>query len=312
MKDWPLSNYPISIALLLLAVTATTLAISDEQLAERLAIYAYYFLVIGVAIRFIELWLPEDTLQRLNSAQKQLSIFSVYIKQHGSMYIRNTGILLKKMYGRLKLYLHKAFFEMRVRISDFKKQNPPESIHAHIQESGDMLKRQYLKLQRLHIIDPGKNIAIISDISRNIAIFLSVVLIISLIYGMAIAWGFVNGYVYSLIYGILGCFAFFVILRVRISDIKKQHPPELKHAQNGGMLKPQHLKLRLHIINPGKNIALISDISRNIAIYLSLFLLISLIYGMTIDWWFVKRYLYNLIYTILGCISFYILLRVRF
>jgi len=38
---------------MLIAVTAATLAIGDEKLAERLAIYAYYFLVIGVAIRFL-------------------------------------------------------------------------------------------------------------------------------------------------------------------------------------------------------------------------------------------------------------------
>jgi len=202
---WPPSNYPILISLMLLAITAFTLAIGEQQLAERLAIYAYYFLAIGVFFRFIELVLPEDTL---NQTKKRISIFSVYIKQQGSIYIRNTGIMLKNLYSRLKLYLHRAILEMRVRISDFKKHHPPELIRAHIQ-------RHYLKLQNLHIAKPGKNIEVISDISRNIAIFLSVFLVISLIYGRTIDWWFVKSYLYNLVYAILGCFTLYILLRVR-------------------------------------------------------------------------------------------------
>jgi len=121
MNDWPHSNYPISIALMLFILTAATIVNGNGQLAEELAIYAYYFLVTGVAIRFIELSLPQDTLQRLNSPRKLFSDFSVYLKQHLCFLIQNTGIMLKNLYGRLKSYLHKALFEMRVRISEIKK-----------------------------------------------------------------------------------------------------------------------------------------------------------------------------------------------
>ena len=209
------SSYPILIAFLLLAVTAATLAIGNEQLAEKLAIYVYYFLVMSVAIRFLELSLPEEALQRLNPAKKHISVFSLYIKQHGSMYILNTGIMLKNMYDRLMYYFHRAVLEMMGRISDFKKHHPPESIRAHIQEIGGTLKQQYLKLRRLHIVNPGKNIALISDISRNIAIYLFVFLLISLIYGMTINWWFVNRYLYNLIYAILGSLTLYILLRVR-------------------------------------------------------------------------------------------------
>lgn len=307
---WQPSNYSIYIALVLLAATAVTLSMGDEKLAEKLAIYAYYFMVIGVAIRFFGLLLPEDTLQRFKPARKCNSVFSDSIKHHGSMYIRNTGIMFKNLCGRLKLYLRRAILEISGHISDFIKRHLLESIST---QNRERFKQKYSFLQRFHIIDPGKNISVISEIFRNIAIFLSGVLILFLIYGLVIDWEYIKGYVYNLICAIIGGFALYIILRVRISGFKRQHPPELMHAQDANILKRQHLDMRrLHIIEPGKNIALISDISRNIAIFLSVFLLISLIYGITIDWWFVKRYLYNLIYAILGCFTVYILLRVRF
>lgn len=68
--DWPPSNYPILAAILLLMATAVSLAAGmSEDYANQLAIYAYYFLVIGISIRFIELgvsgekkeWLVEKT-----------------------------------------------------------------------------------------------------------------------------------------------------------------------------------------------------------------------------------------------------------
>jgi len=57
--NWPLSNYPIFIALILLVVTAVTLSMGDEKQAEDYAIYAYYFLVLGVGMRFLEFTVPE-------------------------------------------------------------------------------------------------------------------------------------------------------------------------------------------------------------------------------------------------------------
>jgi len=76
MNDWPPSNYPILIALMLLAVTALTLAIGDDKLAQDLAIYAYYLLVTGVIIRIFQLVLPKDTLHKHNPpAKKRISLF---------------------------------------------------------------------------------------------------------------------------------------------------------------------------------------------------------------------------------------------
>jgi flagellar biosynthesis protein FlhB len=167
-------NYPFLIVLMLLTATAVTLAIGDEQLAETLTIYAYYFLVIGIAIRFFELSLPEDTLQRLNPEKDRISFFS-----------------------------------------DFKRQYPPEMIVMRIREMISDLNRQFKKLRRPHIVNPGKNIALISEISINVAIFLSVFFIFSLVYGITIDWWFVRGYFHNLIFAILGFLTLYMILRVR-------------------------------------------------------------------------------------------------
>ena len=64
--DWPISNYPIFFALVLLAATAITLSMGNEPHAEEFAIYAYYLLVIGVTIRFFELALPDRFHQKFN------------------------------------------------------------------------------------------------------------------------------------------------------------------------------------------------------------------------------------------------------
>ncbi len=196
MNDWPPSNYPILIALMLLAVTALTLAIGDDKLAQDLAIYAYYLLVTGVVIRFFELALPKYSLQKHNPPDmKRISLFSNSIKNHGLLFIRNMGIMLKNLYAWLQSRLRRVIFEMKVRISGF--------------------KRQFLKLRRLHIVNPGKNITLISEISMNIGIFLSVFFIFSLIYGITIDWWFVKGYLNNLIFTILGCFILYIVLRVR-------------------------------------------------------------------------------------------------
>lgn len=48
------SRYPIASALFLLVVCAITLAQGYEENANRIAIYAYYGLVIGVSLQFVE------------------------------------------------------------------------------------------------------------------------------------------------------------------------------------------------------------------------------------------------------------------
>lgn len=70
LENWPLSNYPIFLALILLVATAATLSMEDEHKAENFAIYAYYFLVIGVAIRFLEFTLPGNILSRAINGTK--------------------------------------------------------------------------------------------------------------------------------------------------------------------------------------------------------------------------------------------------
>ncbi|MFZ3383302.1 MAG: hypothetical protein WA144_05200, partial [Candidatus Methanoperedens sp.] len=178
-------------------VTALTLAIGDDKLAQDLAIYAYYLLVTGVVIRFFELALPKYSLQKHNPPDmKRISLFSNSIKNHGLLFIRNMGIMLKNLYAWLQSRLRRVIFEMKVRISGF--------------------KRQFLKLRRLHIVNPGKNITLISEISMNIGIFLSVFFIFSLIYGITIDWWFVKGYLNNLIFTILGCFILYIVLRVRL------------------------------------------------------------------------------------------------
>jgi len=64
-ENWPLSNYPIFIALVLLVATAVTLSMGAEKQAEDYAIYAYYFLVLGVGIRFLEFTVPENMRSRV-------------------------------------------------------------------------------------------------------------------------------------------------------------------------------------------------------------------------------------------------------
>ncbi len=52
-------------ALILLAATAVTLSMGDKKRAEDYAIYAYYFLVLGVGIRFLEFTLPGNMRSRM-------------------------------------------------------------------------------------------------------------------------------------------------------------------------------------------------------------------------------------------------------
>lgn len=65
---WPLSNNPILGAILLLIASALSLALGrSESYANQLAIYAYYFLVIGVVIRIVEMTLPDSAIDKVNS-----------------------------------------------------------------------------------------------------------------------------------------------------------------------------------------------------------------------------------------------------
>lgn len=55
------SRIPIAFALLLLIISAFVLAYKNEALANQIAIYAYYYLVVGVLLQLIEyIRNPED------------------------------------------------------------------------------------------------------------------------------------------------------------------------------------------------------------------------------------------------------------
>src|SRR3990172_6162976 len=65
MEDWPISNYPILLALMLLVVIAISIGLGNSETSNQLAIYTYLLLFFGVAIRFLELTLPETLIQRI-------------------------------------------------------------------------------------------------------------------------------------------------------------------------------------------------------------------------------------------------------
>jgi hypothetical protein len=92
---WPPSNYPIFLALVLLAAMVVTLAMGDELRAEELAIYAYYLLVIGVAIRFFELSLPENALVRLGVVKVRFLGWMLWLVQRIWDISRNIGSKLR-------------------------------------------------------------------------------------------------------------------------------------------------------------------------------------------------------------------------
>ena len=153
LKDWSPSNYPIFLVLVLLLATAVILSIGDESHAESLAIYAYYFLVIGVAVRFFELALPDSTLQRLDM--------------------------------------------VKMCALDWLKRYALES--ANNQKIARMLKIPHFYQPKLE-----KILVPVAEISRNVSILLSVFFLISLIYGLMVDWRFVKMYIPNLVLIILG------------------------------------------------------------------------------------------------------------
>jgi hypothetical protein len=162
LKDWPSSNYPIFLALVLLATTTITFSMGDEPRAESLAIYAYYFLVIGVAVRFFELALPDNILQRLGMAK--IHILD-WLEQHALESANNQKII------------------------------------------------RMLKIPHFHHTKHMKILVPIAEISRNISILLSVFFLISLIYGLMVDWWFVKGYIPNLVLVILGSLVLYFFTR---------------------------------------------------------------------------------------------------
>jgi len=206
------SNYLIFIALMLLTATAATLAIGDDNRAEELAIYAYYFLVIGVVIRFLELSLPENILQMFRSS---ILYIADYIVRHVSKSIDLAILMMDKMLQWLYIRmpdLYWAIIETKMRISRYLK---------HALKSRDVdqkiaiiFNRPYTKKQRLQRTELEEKIAVISDVTRDIAVLLCVFFIISLIYGLMGNWYFVRGYLSNLVLFVLGFLTLYILTRM--------------------------------------------------------------------------------------------------
>lgn len=73
-ENWPLSNYPILMAIILLVATAIFIGLGESDVyANQLAIYAYFLLVTGVTIRFFELTLPETFIKKIKEKIPELT-----------------------------------------------------------------------------------------------------------------------------------------------------------------------------------------------------------------------------------------------
>lgn len=194
-EGWPPSNYPIFLALVLLAATAVTLAMGDESQAEELAIYAYYFLVLGVAIRFFELALPEKSVEKLVTAY---GYTAGWIKRHSF----RVYIFVNKIFGniivRLKIEIP---FKERINVGRYFDEK------SYISRLQRKIKISFGGINASRYMDE------ISYTTRNIAIFLSVFFLISLVYGMMIDWLYVKKYLYNLVLIIFGFLTLHIITR---------------------------------------------------------------------------------------------------
>lgn len=206
------SNYPIFIALMLLAYTAATLATGDEKRAEELAIYAYYFLVIGVIIRFLELALPGNILQKFRSSiMYSTDYINRYVMKSINLNMLKLDEIPKWLYIRMP-GLYWVIIETKMRISRYMKHAlKPIDVDQKI---AIILNRPYTKKQRLQRTKLEKKITVISNVSRDVVIFLSVFFIISLIYGLMGNWYFVRGYLSNLVLFILGFLTLYIVTKV--------------------------------------------------------------------------------------------------
>ena len=199
-NNWPPSNYPIFLALVLLAATAVTLAMGDETQAEELAIYAYYFLVIGVGIRFFELALPENSIDRVASIY---GFVTKSTKRH-TLWVKN---FVKQMFGNITPKLN-VKMSLKDRINAIRHFN-----------DNSYLSRLQQKITKSYEggINVSKYMDEISYTTRNVAILLSVFFFISLIYGVMIDWLFVKKYLSNLVLIIFGFLTLHIFTRKKTS-----------------------------------------------------------------------------------------------
>ena len=178
-SDWPPSNYPIFLALVLLAATAVTLAMGDEPRAEELAIYAYYLLVIGVTIRFFELALPDNTPQRIGSAKRRVLRW------------------VDKRSPRINKYPSKDVIS-----------NITYKLHLPCKESiAEIETKMNQTIKKSHLV-------YIQDVSKDVSIYLLVLFLILSFYGFMFGWWIVRGYLEELALIIIGFFAMYLLLSI--------------------------------------------------------------------------------------------------
>jgi hypothetical protein len=177
-SDWPPSNYPIFLALVLLVATAVTLAMGDEARAENLAIYAYYLLVIGVAIRFLEISLPDDTAKKIKSAAVRISATIQELSARGSSYAKNVLIFQK------------------------------------IREFIPSIEHKPISMPSIGKVINQSNLVLMKNISKEVSIYLGVLLSVMYVYGSIFEWWIVWGYMEKLVLVVIGSFSTYLLLRI--------------------------------------------------------------------------------------------------
>ena len=193
-EGWPPSNYPIFLALVLLVATAVTLAMGDEKRAEDLAIYAYYLLVIGVAIRFFELALPENTLVRLR-------VVKVRFLGWMRLLVQRIWDIGRRIGTKLRL--------LEVRIPDFGLPG------VRLPE----IRLPEVKISNVHRAGLKNSIVYLCDVSKNVTVFLSLAFLILLIYGLMIDWWSVKGYFSNFVLVILGFFTMYFFTKQLVGSL---------------------------------------------------------------------------------------------
>lgn len=177
-SDWPPSNYPIFLALVLLVATAVTLSMGDETRAENLAIYAYYLLVIGVTIRFLEISLPDDTAKKIRSAAVRISATIQELSARGNRYAKNVLIFQK------------------------------------IREFIPSIENKPISMPSIGKVINQSNLVLMKNISKEVSIYLGVLLAVMYVYGSIFEWWIVWGYMEKLVLVVIGFSSTYLLLRI--------------------------------------------------------------------------------------------------
>jgi hypothetical protein len=153
----------------------------DETHAEELVIYAFTLLVIRVALHFLELSLTENTLTRLGVVRVRFLGWILWLVREIWGTSRNIGSKLRSQ---------------DVRIPGLPEVRLPE-----------------VKISSVHREELKNSIAYLSDVSKNITIFLSLAFLILLIYGLMIDMWTAKGYFSNFLLAILGFFTLYFFMK---------------------------------------------------------------------------------------------------